>query len=91
MAKTPNLSHGRDYLAIPGPSVMPDAVLRAMHRGAPNIYAGELIDIAIQMILRAQKLTPNERQFSEREILDFSKSNQFFNISLVMCIYIETI
>jgi alanine-glyoxylate transaminase/serine-glyoxylate transaminase/serine-pyruvate transaminase len=24
---------------------MPDAVLRAMHRGAPNIYAGELVDM----------------------------------------------
>jgi alanine-glyoxylate transaminase/serine-glyoxylate transaminase/serine-pyruvate transaminase len=45
MTKIPNLSHGRSYLAIPGPSVMPDAVLRAMHRGAPNIYAGELPDM----------------------------------------------
>ncbi|WP_298842776.1 aminotransferase class V-fold PLP-dependent enzyme [uncultured Roseobacter sp.] len=33
---------GRSYLAIPGPSVIPDAVLRAMHRASPNIYAGEL-------------------------------------------------
>ncbi len=36
------LANGRAYLAIPGPSVMPDAVLRAMHRAAPNIYSGEL-------------------------------------------------
>lgn len=36
---------GRDYLAIPGPSVMPDAVLQAMHRGAPNIYAGALVEM----------------------------------------------
>ncbi len=36
---------GRSYLAIPGPSVMPDAVLQAMHRAAPNIYAGELPDL----------------------------------------------
>jgi alanine-glyoxylate transaminase/serine-glyoxylate transaminase/serine-pyruvate transaminase len=36
---------GRSYLAIPGPSVMPDAVLQAMHRAAPNIYAGELVDM----------------------------------------------
>jgi len=36
---------GRSYLAIPGPSVIPDAVLQAMHRAAPNIYAGELIDM----------------------------------------------
>ena len=40
-----SLSQGRPYLAIPGPSVMPEAVLRAMHRGAPNIYEGELVDM----------------------------------------------
>ncbi len=39
------LSNGREYLAIPGPSVMPDRVLRAMHRAAPNIYEGELVDM----------------------------------------------
>ncbi|MDJ0820763.1 MAG: aminotransferase class V-fold PLP-dependent enzyme [Paracoccaceae bacterium] len=37
-----SLAHGRPYLAIPGPSVMPEAVLRAMHRAAPNIYEGAL-------------------------------------------------
>lgn len=40
-----SLSHGRSYLAIPGPSVMPDRVLQAMHRAAPNIYAGEVVDM----------------------------------------------
>ena len=45
MAKKTNLAQGRQYLAIPGPSVMPDAVLRAMHRAAPNIYAGELTEM----------------------------------------------
>lgn len=44
MTNRPNLSNGRGYLAIPGPSVMPEAVLQAMHRAAPNIYAGELVD-----------------------------------------------
>ncbi|HHC29188.1 MAG TPA: alanine--glyoxylate aminotransferase family protein, partial [Rhodobacterales bacterium] len=39
------LSHGRPYLAIPGPSVMPDRVLAAMHRPAPNIYEGALVDM----------------------------------------------
>ncbi|MGN6769174.1 MAG: pyridoxal-phosphate-dependent aminotransferase family protein [Rhizobiaceae bacterium] len=38
-------STGRTYLAIPGPSVVPDAVLSAMHRGSPDIYAGELPDM----------------------------------------------
>lgn len=43
-------SGGREYLAIPGPSVMPDDVLRAMHRGAPNIYAGELVDMTASLL-----------------------------------------
>ncbi|WP_050603220.1 alanine--glyoxylate aminotransferase family protein [Ruegeria sp. 6PALISEP08] len=45
MKQTVSLSQGRTYLAIPGPSVMPDAVLQAMHRPSPNIYDGELIDM----------------------------------------------
>ena len=45
MSKESGLSQGRSYLAIPGPSVMPDSVLNAMHRAAPNIYAGELPDM----------------------------------------------
>lgn len=36
---------GRHYLAIPGPSVVPDRVLNAMHRASPDIYSGELHDI----------------------------------------------
>jgi alanine-glyoxylate transaminase / serine-glyoxylate transaminase / serine-pyruvate transaminase len=39
------LSNGQPYLAQPGPSVMPDRVLRAMHRGSPNIYEGALHDL----------------------------------------------
>ena len=39
-----SLGNGRHYLAIPGPSVMPDRVLRAMHRAAPNIYEGPLVE-----------------------------------------------
>ena len=37
-----SLGFGRHYLAIPGPSVMPDRVLQAMHQAAPNIYEGAL-------------------------------------------------
>ncbi len=44
------LANGRPYLAIPGPSVMPDRVLNAMHRAAPNIYTGELHDITRSLI-----------------------------------------
>jgi alanine-glyoxylate transaminase/serine-glyoxylate transaminase/serine-pyruvate transaminase len=40
-----SLANGRTFLAIPGPSVVPDAVQRAMHRASPNIYEGELPDM----------------------------------------------
>ena len=50
------LSNGRQYLAIPGPSVMPDEVLRAMHRTAPNIYEGELVDMVAGMIPDLRKV-----------------------------------
>ena len=43
-------ANGLTYLAIPGPSVMPERVLRAMHRAAPNIYTGELHDITRSII-----------------------------------------
>ena len=43
-------ANGRPYLAIPGPSVMPERVLRAMHRTAPNIYTGELHDLTHSLI-----------------------------------------
>jgi alanine-glyoxylate transaminase/serine-glyoxylate transaminase/serine-pyruvate transaminase len=36
---------GRQFLAIPGPTVIPDEVLRAMHRPAIDIYSGELLGI----------------------------------------------
>ncbi len=45
MSTYPVLAQGRSYLAIPGPSVIPDEVLNAMHRAAPNIYAGPLVDM----------------------------------------------
>ena len=44
------LANGRPYLAIPGPSVSPERVLRAMHRSAPNIYEGALVDMTHGMI-----------------------------------------
>ncbi|GAW35039.1 soluble hydrogenase 42 kDa subunit [Roseovarius sp. A-2] len=45
-----SLASGRPYLAIPGPSVMPEEVLRAMHRAAPNIYEGDLIEMTAGLI-----------------------------------------
>jgi alanine-glyoxylate transaminase/serine-glyoxylate transaminase/serine-pyruvate transaminase len=45
-----SLAQGRHYLAIPGPSVMPDRVLQTMHRPAPNIYTGELVEMTASLV-----------------------------------------
>jgi|SRR5882724_2488142 len=39
------VSNGREFLAIPGPTNIPDAVLAAMHRPAIDIYSGDMIRI----------------------------------------------
>ena len=48
-----SLANGRPYLAIPGPSVMPDRVLAAMHRPAPDIYDGPLHETTARVIADA--------------------------------------
>ncbi len=40
------LANGIRQLSIPGPSVLPEAVLTAMHQPSPNIYGGDLVDLA---------------------------------------------
>ncbi len=52
----PSLRHGRVALSIPGPSVMPDVVLQAMHRPMPNIYEGELIDVSTSVLADLPKI-----------------------------------
>lgn len=44
------LANGRPMLAIPGPSVIPDRVLQAMHQPAPNIYGGMMEDLTNQVL-----------------------------------------
>jgi len=39
------VANGREFLAIPGPTNIPDAVLAAMHRPAIDIYSGDMIDV----------------------------------------------
>jgi len=39
------VSQGREFLAIPGPTVVPDQVLNAMHRPAIDIYTGSLVEV----------------------------------------------
>ncbi len=40
-----SLSSGQAVVAIPGPSVVPERVLAAMHRSMPDIYDGELLSV----------------------------------------------
>lgn len=41
---------GREFLAIPGPTTMPDAVLQAMHRPAIDIYSKEMLDLTESLL-----------------------------------------
>ena len=50
------LNHGRTLMAIPGPSVIPDRVLNAMHRPAPNIYEGALVDLTETLLTDLKKV-----------------------------------
>jgi alanine-glyoxylate transaminase/serine-glyoxylate transaminase/serine-pyruvate transaminase len=41
---------GREFLSIPGPTVVPDEVLQAMHRPAVDIYSGALIGLTDSLL-----------------------------------------
>lgn len=41
---------GRHHIAIPGPSILPDRVIRAMNRPSPDIYDPELADMVYGVI-----------------------------------------
>ena len=41
---------GREFLAIPGPTTMPDAVLQAMHRPAIDIYSKQMTDLTESLL-----------------------------------------
>ncbi len=56
------LAGGRSYLAIPGPSVVPDRVLNAMHCASPNIYAGALIDMADTLLPDLKRVARTDHQ-----------------------------
>ncbi len=42
--------------STPGPSVIPDRVLQAMHRGAPNIHEGELVALTDTVIADLKRM-----------------------------------
>src|ERR1700756_462804 len=47
---------GREFLAIPGPTTMPDEVLRAMHRPALDIYSDQMINLTESLLADLSKL-----------------------------------
>ncbi|MBR0756529.1 aminotransferase class V-fold PLP-dependent enzyme [Bradyrhizobium jicamae] len=47
---------GREFLAIPGPTTMPDSVLQAMHRPAIDIYSAEMAGLTESLIRDLSKL-----------------------------------
>jgi alanine-glyoxylate transaminase/serine-glyoxylate transaminase/serine-pyruvate transaminase len=47
---------GREFLAIPGPTNMPDEVLRAMHRPALDIYSDEMVELTDSLLRDLGKL-----------------------------------
>lgn len=53
---------GREFLALPGPTNMPDEVLQAMHRPATDIYSGELVAITDSLLADLSKLFRTEGQ-----------------------------
>ncbi len=64
MSNSLTVSQGREYLAIPGPSVVPDQVLQAMHRGAPNIYAGDLVEMTEGLIPDLKRVARTEHDLA---------------------------
>jgi alanine-glyoxylate transaminase/serine-glyoxylate transaminase/serine-pyruvate transaminase len=47
---------GREFLVIPGPTTVPDEVLRAMHRPAIDIYAGPLLALTESLLADLSRL-----------------------------------
>lgn len=48
-------------VSIPGPSVIPDRVLAAMHRPMPNIYEGDLIEVSFSVQDDLRKIARTEQ------------------------------
>jgi alanine-glyoxylate transaminase/serine-glyoxylate transaminase/serine-pyruvate transaminase len=47
---------GREFLAIPGPTNMPDEVLRAMHRPALDIYSDQMVELTDSLLRDLSKM-----------------------------------
>ena len=53
---------GREFLAIPGPTTMPDEVLQAMHRPALDIYSKDMVDLTDGLLGDLSKLFATKGQ-----------------------------
>ena len=53
---------GRESLAIPGPTTVPDEVLTAMHRPAVDLYSGEIINVTMSCIEDLKKIIQTESE-----------------------------
>src|SRR5271168_1257448 len=47
---------GREFLAVPGPTTIPDEVLGAMHRPAIDIYSGPLLALTDSLLSDLRRL-----------------------------------
>ena len=48
--------HGRESLVIPGPTTVPDEVLRAMHRPAVDIFDEDLVETTDSCIAHLKQI-----------------------------------
>jgi len=54
------LHAGREFLSIPGPTVIPDAVLAAMQKPAVDIYSGPLVALTASLLADMSKIFRTE-------------------------------
>src|SRR5919112_4392488 len=55
-----SVAAGREFLAIPGPTVIPDAVLAAMQKPAVDIYSGPLVALTDGLLADISKVFRTE-------------------------------
>jgi alanine-glyoxylate transaminase / serine-glyoxylate transaminase / serine-pyruvate transaminase len=53
---------GREFLAIPGPTNMPDEVLQAMHRPALDIYSDQMLELTDSLLRDLSRLFATKGQ-----------------------------
>lgn len=51
-----SLASGHRIIAIPGPSPVPDRVLRAAHRASPDIYGDEIVPLNLKVMAQLKRL-----------------------------------